>query len=774
MRASKIVLILILLCSLHPIASNAQKPKIGLVLSGGGAKGIAHIRILQALDSLGIVPDYIAGTSMGAVVGGLYAAGYTGNEIDSITKEIHWEGLFSNKIAFDQVNVEEKDEFGRYVYELPLLGLKPTFPLGLVEGQYVEDLLADLLFHVNQITDFRKLPTPFICMTADIVEGVPVVIDHGSLALAIRASMSIPTVFPPVVIDDKMLVDGGVFENLPIQPCRKMGADFIIAVDVGGGLMAEKELNSALSMLLQTTYLAGNISYQKERDKADIFIDVVKHLRYSTMDFEYVNEMFEDGDKAVEDAMPELVQLAEKLEAYNQRTIKRPRTTAGVFIPQSLGTSGISEDNKQLVLARFNLTENDTLTRSEARNKVNSLLGTRLFDKVSYTVENENDSTKLIIQGKERPVNTAKFALHYDSERGAGIILNFTKRNLGLRASRLVGTVDLAENPRGRLNYFYYFGKDLKFWHFTEAYGERMIINSFVNGTALPDVRSKYYSISTVLNRTINRKSYYGGGVMINWNQIKPKVDPRDQLSVNFIEIIEYNLSTMGVKAHYVYNTLNQVYYPSKGSYFRGESRFTFNNRANADFLLTEDTIRIEERLDGNLHNYLRFNLKGLHIVPTGDRLSLQFPCQVGLTQEVTSNEDDFSAYTFGAGDFFRLGGELQRPRDIHFPFIGLREAELSVPQVITIGARLQWNPLKNVYLSPTVDMLAAGYDSEKFWKGLPDFDFAKVSTDGAFYQVGYGVNLGYMSMIGPINVAAHNNTESRELRWFLSIGFLL
>jgi NTE family protein len=196
---------LLLIIIAKPVYAQSQRPKIGLVLSGGGAKGIAHVRVLQVLDSLGIVPDYIAGTSMGSVVGALYASGYSAHQIDSITQAIHWTSLFSNSVSFDEINIEEKDEFGRYIYELPLNGLKPQLPLGMVVGQNIEELLASLFFPVNTITNFDKLPTPFLCVAADIVKGEPVVLRKGSLASAVRASMSIPTVFTPVRMEGRLL-----------------------------------------------------------------------------------------------------------------------------------------------------------------------------------------------------------------------------------------------------------------------------------------------------------------------------------------------------------------------------------------------------------------------------------------------------------------------------------------------------------------------------------------------------------------------------------------
>jgi NTE family protein len=457
---------------IEPVRAQSSKPKIGLVLSGGGAKGIAHVRVLQVLDSLGIVPDYIAGTSMGSVVGGLYAAGYTGHQIDSITRSIQWADMFSNSVSFDEINIEEKDEFGRYIYELPLNGLKAQFPLGLVEGQKIEELLASLFFPVNKITDFNKLPTPFLCVAADIVKGEPVILHKGSLAASIRASMSIPTVFSPVRIDGKLLVDGGVYMNLPVTYCRNMGADYIIAVDVGGGLLKEEEITSAASMLVQTTFLSGNISYQQEKEKSDIFIDVVKHLKYSTMDFEQGASIMQSGDIAVKEAMKQLVDLSKRLKGYPVRKVRHIKQFQDKYKIETIKMDGISEANQDFVLENFGHKSGDLLSREQIGSSVHKLLGTRLFEKINYTIEGDTVQSVLTLRATERQANSGKFAIHYDNDRGAGLILNFTKRNLLLPSSRFLATLDLAETPRARINYFYYFGKHSRWWHQTELYAE--------------------------------------------------------------------------------------------------------------------------------------------------------------------------------------------------------------------------------------------------------------------------------------------------------------
>ena len=236
--------------------STAQdKPKIGLVLSGGGAKGLAHIGILKSLEKAGITPDYITGTSMGAIIGGLYAMGYTADEIKSIALEADWGELLSNKSSLNEVVMEEKDYYDRYIAELNINGYKLELPKGLIQGQKLSNLLLNVTRPVHNINDFSQLPIPFACVAADIETGQKVVLNSGSLARSMRASMAIPTVFTPVEIDGQLLVDGGILRDFPVEENLEMGADYIIGVFVGNQLLSKDELKSPLDVLNQATFI---------------------------------------------------------------------------------------------------------------------------------------------------------------------------------------------------------------------------------------------------------------------------------------------------------------------------------------------------------------------------------------------------------------------------------------------------------------------------------------------------------------------------------------
>ena len=210
-----LVLILIMGHNLEMVAQQ-EKPKVAVVLSGGGAKGIAHIPLLQALDSLGIVPDIIIGTSMGSIVGGFYAAGYSGDSIASIAHNADWGELLGGDVSLQDVTVEEKSEFKTYLADFDLVEGKPKVSSGLIKDQKLREFISGLTYPVFNITDFDDLPTPFRAMTTDIVNGKEVLFDSGQLGLAMRASMSIPGVFEPVPYNNTLLVDGGVLNNFQV------------------------------------------------------------------------------------------------------------------------------------------------------------------------------------------------------------------------------------------------------------------------------------------------------------------------------------------------------------------------------------------------------------------------------------------------------------------------------------------------------------------------------------------------------------------------------
>jgi len=251
----------------------AQRPKVGLVLSGGGAKGISHIGILQAIDSAGLKIDYLTGTSMGSIIGGLYAIGYSGKDIERISNTLNWDVILSNKPNFSQISIDEKDEYGKYSIELGLKDFKPQIGTGLIESQTLWLTLSELFMPVYDIKDFSKFNIPFKCIATDLSDGKAVVLSEGEIVTAVRSSMAIPSVFTAIEMDSTKLVDGGIIRNFPVTDIKKMGADIVIGVNLFKGLPDISKLNDVLDVFYQITQYRDAEDLVKEKKLCDLIIE---------------------------------------------------------------------------------------------------------------------------------------------------------------------------------------------------------------------------------------------------------------------------------------------------------------------------------------------------------------------------------------------------------------------------------------------------------------------------------------------------------------------
>ena len=259
------------------------------------------------LDSLEIPIDYIAGTSMGGIIGALYAVGYSGHEIEAIVMKTDWNEIFTDHPLRDELPYLEKKDDGRYQFEFGLEGLNPKLPSGLIFGQKISLLFSSLTFPFESIMDFSRLPIPFHCVAVNIETGNEIILRKGSLAKAMRSTMAIPSAFSPVEWGDSLLVDGGMVNNMPVDVARDMGADLVIAVDVGVPLMKRQNLNSAVDVLAQSIAMLGIERWKANREHADIYIHPDMN-EFGVADFQTarVARIIQSGNHAAEEARPQL------------------------------------------------------------------------------------------------------------------------------------------------------------------------------------------------------------------------------------------------------------------------------------------------------------------------------------------------------------------------------------------------------------------------------------------------------------------------------------
>jgi NTE family protein len=312
MNAVRVILAL-LLCLLYsspvlpqsgPDSRRAEpgRAKIGLALSGGGARGGAHVGVLKALEELGVPIDYIAGTSMGAIIGGFYAAGYSADEIETLLNETDWNAAVTDQPLRRERTMRKKELEAEFLVPFRVGFNRGRFqaPLGAIEGQQLDQIFQRILLPVVEISDFDRLPIPFRAVATDLVSGEEVVLSRGSLGDSLRASMSVPGVFSPVSIGGRVLVDGGMANNLPVSVVREMGADIVIAVDISAPLLTEEQLTSMLSVTEQlTNFLTRRTTEQQIASLGPKDLLIVPELGdFSSVDFAGAGQLVPLGEQA--------------------------------------------------------------------------------------------------------------------------------------------------------------------------------------------------------------------------------------------------------------------------------------------------------------------------------------------------------------------------------------------------------------------------------------------------------------------------------------------
>ena len=762
----------LILCflTISPQLASAQnkKPKIALVLSGGGAKGVAHIPTLQILDSLGIVPDLIIGTSMGAVVGGFYSMGYSGDSIAHITKNAKWDELLGGKVSLTDVSVEEKNEFGRYMVNFDWVKGKPKVNSALLSDQNLREFLSTYAIPVVRINDFDKMPIPYRAMTTDIVNGKEYIFDKGSITLAMRASMSIPTIFKPVEHNNTLLIDGGVLNNFPTDIAKKMGFDIIIGSDVGGGLEPKEKLDKMTSLLFQTSMLTSLKKNPANHKLCDILIDHAPNLTYSTGDFTSSNEIYEEGKIAAYQNMDAFVALANKIKKFKQRSHKLP-IVRQKFTINDFVYKNISEENIDLVKYRANLVPNNEFTVEEIKDGIDRAMGTQLFSQITFSPIFEDDQIKFEVEGYEKAKHQIKGSLHYDTQRGVGLIVNYTGRNIIGEASRLLVTLDIAQQPGFRVHYQSNFGDRKEWWWSSEVLGQLLTQEFYYEGVKAEDLDNNFFQFDNEFNRNINSlKSYYGLGLNYKSTSFKPA--NKSEIADNIFGLEDYNFKTIDVNIHFDLNTLNRVFYPTKGRFLYAELSRSLHNNVKYDF--SDHSI---PNIDGKTNGFTKLNLSFEQRLPLHHKITGIIGASAGFNFIDKLQEGEHSYLVYGIGEAYFLGGHIRRPRKDTFLFRGLNDSELYVSQFMMLNLGLQTHLTNSLLLIPHFNIASVGNT------GFSDYIKDAFSPEGDWQDLGEasllmsgGVTASYDSFLGPVNFDVSFVNRINKIRVFFGIGIPL
>lgn len=732
----------------------AQRPKVGLVLSGGGAKGVAHIGVIRALEKAGIVPDYITGTSMGALVGGLYAIGYSPDQLDSISQSIDWDVLLTNQVPLNEIAIEEKFYYDRYMIELPVEGVKVSLPKGMIEGQKLSELLSKLTRSAHDIDDFSKLPIPYACVAADIETGEPVLLNRGSLPRAMRASMAISSVFTPVVIDDKLLVDGGLLRNFPVQEVIDMGADIIIGVNVSGGLYPRDQLTNMVNVMAQSAFIIGVFDTREQIKKVDIYVEP-DITGFSSASFSETDEIAKRGKEAGEKYYPVFKQLADSLNQFGSPHIHKKLVLKDTFRINRITIVGNDKLTDKLIKGKLRIEEGKVMSLSQIENRVSLLYGTRYFDKVTYELINNGKEDELLIRVVESADGKLKLAVHYDTENDVGLNMNITYRNLLLKSSRLILDMDIAINSMLGLNYLKYLGEKQNSAIFLGSYLGTHKLPLYENSKKAAEFDIDFFNMFFQWQTTSFKNTTFGVRLQDDITALRPLIADS---SLQVIDRIRNR--TIYASLFYERNTLNNQYFPTKGLRLqvRYKEAFSIKSSIRLDENNPETGKPIE--VENNLNGFRAFETYFGHNASVGKKITLKTNVALAI-----SSLGKLDIKHFNYTDYYAIGG-FRKSYGNSTRFLGAYQREYYSQNVFYLSGGVQYEPFSHVFLTGIINYIDVEYPLK--WFSNSDLN----DMDGLKRRYGFGLSLAYNSKMGPVSVAMAKDFDRSNYIWNISIGY--
>lgn len=439
------------------------RPKVGIVLGGGGAKGSAHIGVLKYIEEMGIPVDYVVGTSMGSIIGGLYSLGYSPDEMQELISNLDWSVYITNSVDRNNLSSAEKNRRGKYLFSVPFntgeLNEKteksPTNPLlaslpeSFMNGSTLLNLFNSLCIGYQDSIDFNDLPIPFACIATELTTGEEVIIRSGKFPEAIRASMAIPGVFDPITIDGKQLIDGGLVNNFAADRCREMGADIIIGIEVAQGLVTDPEkLKSLPQLLAQLKNIAVKGHNEENRKLCDVYIQPnVSDFGMLSFNATAIDSLVKRGYRDAHAFHDQLQAIKNYIDKYQPTTKTLHGAKAQYIGNDSISIRDINMNNVNFNEAKWlmrkgNLESGTTIHFSDIEEAVNTYRGIGSFSKITYElhpVNFENDTTgiktyDLNIDFTPSEPHVVDLGFRYDNEESASILFN-----IGLNQRKLSG-----------------------------------------------------------------------------------------------------------------------------------------------------------------------------------------------------------------------------------------------------------------------------------------------------------------------------------------------
>lgn len=686
--------LLIYLSSFSQIKENLvipKQPKIGLSLAGGGAKGFAHVGVLKVLDSLGVKVDYISGTSMGAIVGGLYASGYTGKDIEKIVMETDFYNLLSNANNRAETSFFDKS-VDKYILKVPIKNGKVTLPSSISSGQKNIYMLKELFKNVSNIQDFSKLPIPFLCVATNLETGKLKIFDKGDISESILASSAFPSLMDPVKIGDSIYVDGAMTVNYPSEFLKKKGIDIVIGVDLNQGLNKREKINSIVDILNQVI----DFGIVKETKNQMKYTDI--NIKPNLEGLGVTS--FDEKGKILKSGYSEALKYTEILDKLPKKNYDYLRIPINPIYSNIYKIDDIEIENnktydRDYILGKMNLKLPSSQTYGSINKMLDKLYATNNFKIINYDIiQKDNKNILKLIVTEDNNRFFLKFGLHYDEIFKSGLLANVTIKRLLFNNSSISIDGVFGDKPRYYVNYFIDNGYIPGFGIYSSGMSFDLKDEFGINYE-----NWKWYRNEVFIQSIWKDKFAFGFGLSHDIFSIRNNINP-------LVKDISYTNPYLFIKS----DTQNNISFPTEGIYINITGRL---------FGIFNSDIDKSLQVSGKL----KFNIP----------INKNFTYRLGTYGGITLSEAP-DAYNFYLGEIFEQNL-------VNFvPFSGYYFGQVKSQNIFSISNTIQYKFFKNYYLMGTLNSANLFNDVNTIGKEILKFN-----------HISFGITAGYTSPFGQI-----------------------
>lgn len=698
--------------------------KVGLALSGGGAKGLVHVGVLRELEKANVKVDYITGTSVGAIVGAMYSIGYTPDEIEGYLKSVDWGNLLNDYNNFKEIPLERK--FNDFDYMVTLRydkKFKFTIPKALGRSEITYFQLKRILKDATNINDFDKLPIPLRVVATDLNTGKGTVFSNGDLAKVVAASSAIPAIFNPVEIDNRLYVDGLISQNFPVQEAFDMGADVVIGSNVGN-VLKDNEDYSIVGVINQLMAIPSASSTESQKRLATILISPNMD-NYSATDSNNNEAFVKIGEEAARDKLALINRLAKRNGARETLVSNKNKD---VYI-KDIVINDISQKRKsEILLLMLNEIRNKKVTYGDLEKIFMKIYGLDFVDSIYYNI----DGNILYVDAKINPSNTFGIGVNYSTGYGTALNIGTELSSVGKIGNSTFLNFKLGDYLGFEARNFFYYGTSNKIGLFANVIYDESPFYLYNNNKKIGEFKRKIAKFEFGAATQLNNRLFLVYGIDTGYSELKEKIDT----DIEAMKSAEYSKNINNAFFKLTYDNLNSLRHPTAG--YKIDLHYVWGGS-----------------LGRNNYTYYGplYLMKGY--IPINKKTTLKY----GLAGGALSGDNIY------LDQYIRIGGMKDDIESREFSFVGYRTHEKLAKQFMTGKLELERELLANLYISAIwnfgtfeeVGARAGNYSKSNMWKKP---------------QQGFGVSALYETMFGPVEFSLSKDGSDGGVITQVNVGY--